>query len=366
MTKKQKISALQLFSILYVSRILLTLTFMPSLNNDSVNTDLLLQVVGFFFILPITVLPFYFLYRLQPEWNILDHAYALSPIVEKILAVGYAIYFLYGTIIAISRFDLFATSRLFPDSDFTIFLLLIILVCCVAAAYGLEALGRAAVCGLFAVIAVFVFVIGALISKFDFLNFVPPFYNGANPVLRGITVSVSQTIELAVLYVLAPRVQGNLVSGFFKWLIGLAITLTGLLGTTVAVLGYYADSQLFPIHALSVLAQFNVLQRFDAFLTGVWMICLFIKSSVFIMISSECLQRAFRLKKITPEIIFSGAVVSAVCIYVSQNIGRFRILVHDYISDILFAFFVLIVPICFLIFGRSKKFTKKGLKKSES
>lgn len=366
MTKKQKISTLQLFSILYVSRILLTLTFMPSLNNDSVNTDLLLQVVGFFFVLPITALPFYFLYRQQPEWNILDHAYALSPVIEKILAVGYAIYFLYGTIIAISRFDLFATSRLFPDSDFTIFLLLIILVCCIAAAYGLEALGRATVCGLFVVISVFLFVVGALISKFDFLNFTPFFYDGVKPVLRGITVSVSQTIELAVLYVLAPRVQGNLVKGFFKWLIGLLITLIGLLGTTVAVLGYYADSQLFPIHALSVLAQFNVLQRLDAFLTGVWMICLFIKGSVFIMLSSECLQRAFNFKKITPEIAFSGVVVSIVCIYVSQNIGKFRNLVKDSISDVLFAFFVLIVPICLLVFGRSKKFSKKGLKKSES
>lgn len=360
MNSKRKISVLQLYGILYVSRILITLTFMPSLNNESVGTDLLLQVLLFSFILPLCVLPFYFLYRSKPEWNILDHAFSISPVIERILAVGYAGYFLYGTVIAVSRFDLFATSRLFPDSDFTIFLLLIIFVCCIAAAYGLEALGRATVVGLFAVISVFLFVTGTVVSKFDFLNFTPPLYNGIRPVVRGTLASVSQTIELAVLAVLAPRVTGNLKTGFFKWLAVLTVTLLVLLGASVAVLGYYADSQLFPIHALSVLSQFSVLQRMDSLFTGVWMLCLFIKASVFIMISSECLQRAFHRKKITSSIVFSGLVISAVCIFVSRNIERFRLLVRDSISFVFFTFFVLLVPLSFLAFGSFKKLFRKG------
>lgn len=359
MDSKRKISTLQLYSILYVSRILLTLTFMPSLNNEAVNTDLLFQVIIFFFALPLAALPLYFLYRLQPEWNILDHAFAVSPIVERILSVGYAGYFLYGTIIAISRFDIFATSRLFPDSDFTVFLLLIILVCCAAAFYGLEAVGRAAAVGLIIVLAAFLFVIITLVPQFELLNFTPPFYNGVRRVLRGAVASLSQTVELSVIAVLAPKVTGNLASGFVKWLAGLTATLLCLLGSAVAVLGYYADSQLFPIHAAAVLSQFSVLQRLDSLLTGVWMLCLFIKASVFILISSECLQHAFHIKNNKPLIIFSGLLISAVCVFVSRDMGRFKLLVQDSISVVLFCFFVLIVPISFLVFGRSKKFHNK-------
>lgn len=362
MNSKRKISVLQFYGILYVSRILITLTFMPSLNNESVNTDLLLQVLLFSLVLPLCTLPFYFLYRSKPEWNILDHAFAISPVIERILAIGYAGYFLYGTVIAVSRFDLFATSRLFPDSDFTVFLLLIILVCCIAAAYGLEALGRATVVGLFAVGAVFLFVTGTVVSKFDFLNFTPPLYNGVRPVLRGALSSVSQTIELAVLAVLAPRVTGNLKTGFFKWLAVLTVTLLVLLGTAIAVLGYYADSQLFPIHALSVLSQFSVLQRMDSLFTGVWMLCLFIKASILILISSECLQRAFHRKNITSSIIFSGLLISVVCVFVSRNIERFRLLVQDAISTVFFGFFILLLPISFIIFSRSKNLLHKEAK----
>lgn len=359
MNSKRKISTLQLYSILYAGRILLTLTFMPSLNNEPVNTDMLLQVILFFFLLPLAALPFYFLYRLQPGWSILDHAFAISPTTERISALGYAVYFLYGTIIAVSRFDLFATSRLFPDSDFTIFLLLIILVCCAAAAYGLEALGRASAVGLFAVLSVFIFIMATLFSKFDLLNFTPPFYNGVRPVLRGAFASLSQTVELSVIAVIAPRVTGNIVSGFFKWLTGLTITILCLLGATTAALGYYADSQLFPMHALSVLAQFSVFQRLDSLLTGVWMLCLFIKASAFILISSECLQHALGRKSINGSIVFSGVLISCVCVFVSQSAGRFKLLVQDSISAVFFVFFVLVIPISFLIFGRSKKLYNK-------
>ena len=155
----------------------------------------------------ISALPLYALYQARPDWDIFDCAYRISPVLSKILAVLYALFFLFVALLSVTRFDLFATSRLFPDSDFTIFLLIIILISCAAAGFGLEALGRLSGLAVLLVAVTLGFVIAVLLPRFEPLNFTPLFYDGVMPTLRGTAAFLSGTAEAAALAVIAPRVR---------------------------------------------------------------------------------------------------------------------------------------------------------------
>ena len=117
MTNSHQISPAQLYSIFFVSRILVTLTYIPALNEIALSSDLLVQAFLYPLGMLISALPLYALYQARPDWDIFDCAYRISPVLSKILAVLYALFFLFVALLSVTRFDLFATSRLFPDSD---------------------------------------------------------------------------------------------------------------------------------------------------------------------------------------------------------------------------------------------------------
>ena len=173
MTNSHQISPAQLYSI-----ILVTLTYIPALNEIALSSDLLVQAFLYPLGMLISALPLYALYQARPDWDIFDCAYRISPVLSKILAVLYALFFLFVALLSVTRFDLFATSRLFPDSDFTIFLLIIILISCAAAGFGLEALGRLSGLAVLLVAVTLGFVIAVLLPRFEPLNFTPLFYDG--------------------------------------------------------------------------------------------------------------------------------------------------------------------------------------------
>lgn len=191
MTNSHQISPAQLYSIFFVSRILVTLTYIPALNEIALSSDLLVQAFLYPLGMIISALPLYALYQARPDWDIFDCAYRISPVLSKILAVLYALFFLFVALLSVTRFDLFATSRLFPDSDFTIFLLIIILISCAAAGFGLEALGRLSGLAVLLVAVTLGFVIAVLLPRFEPLNFTPLFYDGVMPTLRGTAAFLS-------------------------------------------------------------------------------------------------------------------------------------------------------------------------------
>ena len=120
MTNSHQISPAQLYSIFFVSRILVTLTYIPALNEIALSSDLLVQAFLYPLGMIISALPLYALYQARPDWDIFDCAYRISPVLSKILAVLYALFFLFVALLSVTRFDcnLAAVSR-FGFHDFS-------------------------------------------------------------------------------------------------------------------------------------------------------------------------------------------------------------------------------------------------------
>lgn len=348
MTNTHQISPAQLYSIFFVSRILVTLTYIPTLNEVVLSSDLLVQTLLYPLGMLVSVLPLYALYKARPDWDLFDCAYRISPVLSKVLAVLYALFFLFTALLSVTRFDLFATSRLFPDSDFTIFLLIIILIGCAAAGFGLEALGRLSGLVVLLVCITLGFVVAVLLPRFEPLNFTPLFYDGLAPTLRGAATFLAGTAETAALAVIAPRVRGKLEKGFVKWTLWLTLAMGLLFFCAISVLGAFFDTQLFPFHSLAVLAEFSVLQRLDAFHTGVWILCLFIKLAFFTLLTVTCLRKAFGKKLKKTYIAGCIVVLSIAAVIISGDFERFAAIARPEIMMVLFAIFVVLIPLCLL------------------
>ena len=355
---KEKISAFQFFVILFLSRMLTTVTYISSYTKDIRLADMLVQPIFRITIGIAIMLPVYFLYKKHRDKNVLDLVRDRSTKLSKVLATIYVITFFYFTVTTIARLDLFAGTVVFPETDVDYMLIFVIIFCCYGAFLGFEALGRSAVLSAVLVIPAIIFILVALVSKVDLLNFTPVFYNGVMPVAKTAVDSVGQTVEYAIIAIALPRVNGKVKSGFFLWLIAQTLIMAILFFFAMTVMGNYAGTQLFPFHTLASLAEFAMFDRLDAIFTGVWIMCAFIKAGLLIYLQADILKKEFSKLKTTTILVLIGGLAIISNFIIAGGIQRFNFVDSSVVKIIVTGITAFLIPLIVLIFckkGRAKK-----------
>jgi hypothetical protein len=143
-------------------------------------------------------------------------------------------------------------------------------------------------------------------------------------------------------------VRGKLTKGYVKWTLWLTLAMALLFFCAISVLGVFFQTQLFPFHSLAVLAEFSVLQRLDAFHTGVWILCLFVKLAFFTLLTVTCLRRAFGRRFKKAWIAGCILVLGTAAVFISGDYERFDAIARPEIMMLLFAVFVILIPLCLL------------------
>lgn len=353
---KEKISNVQLFSLLFISRMLVTLTHMPTLNIGSFTTDQFLSIPISFLLMTLLMLPMYFLMKDYREQSVPDHAQTISKIVSKIVSFLYFLFFAYNASTAIARFTLFVTSSLQPRMSVLALALIIILVTSYIAWLGIEALARSSM------IITVVICIGTLMifigtfPRISALNFSPFFYDGPRSFFNNILSTFSQTVELAALAIMVPMTNGKIKKGFFFWQMGLLLFLYMIIFSVVGVLGDFAESQLFPVYTTTVLSEFTVIQRLDALQTGIWLTAVIIKVSYLINLCDTCLGRMARPKK-SRKFFFpvSGILILVFTLLCSKDMQVYTFLSDYRINLFLSLLLVFVIPLILLIVEKVKQ-----------
>ena len=353
---KGQISTFQFFSLLFLTRLLTTLTYIPSYTDDVLLSDIVIQIFFRLVFGIIIAIPVYLLYRRYGEMNVIEIVRHRSPKLAKIVALIYAGVFFYFTLTTVARLDVFAGTIVFPESDINYFLIFVVLIGSYGAYLGFEALGRSAVLSLPLVVAALAFILITLTKKTDFLNFTPVFYNGVAPVAKLALDAVGRTIEYSIIAVSLPKVTGNRKKGFFIWLIA-QTSVTGIIFFfEVAVMGNFTSTQLFPVHSLASLAEFSMFGRLDAIITGVWILCAFLKISLLIYLKVSILKKEFGDKKTIYYLAPIGIAVSVINLFISMSIGRFAILDSSTVKMSITLSTSFFIPlIVFIISGRKKE-----------
>lgn len=362
---KGKISTFQFFSLLFLTRLLTTVTYIPSYTDDVLLSDIVVQTFFRFVFGIIIVIPIFLLYRKYGEINIIDIVRRRSPMMAKITALIYVGAFFYFTLTTVARLDVFAGTIIFPESDINYFLIFVVLICCYGAYLGFEAIGRSAVLSLAPVVGAMVFILATLTKKIDLLNFTPVFYNGVVSVAKLALDAVGRTIEYSIIAVSLPKVTGNRKKGFFIWLITQTLVTGVIFFFEVAVMGNFTSTQLFPVHSLASLAEFSMFGRLDAVITGVWILCAFLKISLLIYLQVGILKKEFGNKKPIYYLAPIGVLASAINLFISMSIGRFALLDSSTVKMSLTLSTAFFIPLIVLILSVRKK-ERKECKKSVS
>lgn len=355
MERKVQISSFQFLSLITVSRLLTTLTFMP-ITEKRVNTsDFIISMLvstAFMYILFIPPISFLDRYRDKSILDLCNNSF------KKILAVLYSVYFLFYAFFTLSRLNLFVSSVYFENSNTVLFIILSVLGICFCASYGLEALGRAATVSLVVLILALLTIFLPLSNKVNINNLSPLFYDGFSPVLKTSFNTVFRTFEPTALLIIAPKIKGSIKKGILIWFTLIGVVFTFVFFYIMSVLGDSYVLQLFPAHAISEISQFSVMERLDALLSGVWVISAFIKLCFTAYLISETLTSAFNKISKKSVLTFVFVVLSISIFFSSQSILYFADVTLPLLKMILFIIFVLIIPSLVLILNKKRGVNK--------
>lgn len=345
MNKVCRISTFQMFSILFLSRIISLFTFMlPTASylpaGDRIITAFSVMLIEFIYAAAL-------LYTLNKNGNksILETAGGYSPALAKVLSIIYTLAFIWFAGIGTARFELFISTVMFPNSELTLMIVILLAACLYASLKGIEAIGRASAI-LLAVLGTSVaFILLTVTGEFEYYNLKPLFTEGFSPI-AGFSFYISvRAAEILSLNVSAPIIKGNVKKMTFLWIFTFAAVSTVILTYLAGVTGEYGNDQIFPLYTLTVIAKFGIFERLDDILTGIWVLCSFIQASYLLYLCLLSLKQGFGKIKRIPAAVLCTAGIFTVYALTSHTVTVFSETVSSKLFDIAFIMLMIVIPV---------------------
>lgn len=334
-SKKGQISPIQLFFIFFVSRSVVSLTYVQAVSVGSFNTDVLISFGISYFATLLLSVPV--ILCIKKGRN------ATLPLV-------YIVYYLFFSSITVSRFSYFASIRMNPKIPMVLFIIVSMVAIAYGAYLGLEGLGRfSSFCG-GVLVAVLLVVLVCNFSNFKVLNLYPIFENSPKDMALNTLLFSCNAVEPALLFPLAKNTNGNSIKPYFAGISVAYLVVFLLLLFCCGVFGAGADLQAFPIYALFQMASIGDMSRLDIFHTSFWVFAVFLKTSVLVY-SASVLIKKYTYKN---KVLVLSAISTVMSIVINQVIGTAIVGVSKIITVLMFVICVIILPIIALIFRKGK------------
>lgn len=359
--EKTKVSTPQFFSLLYLSVLSSIFMYISSPGITISETDSLFRPMVFIGVSILSALPVFFIYKkLNQNENLCEKVYKSR--FYKIIAVIYSAVYLLGIIRTTARFDLFASSELFPGAEMTLFIIALVAVCAALSLSGLGSLTRAGVIFTFIVVSATVFVMLSLWDEVSILNFTPLFQDGVVQFFGDSVLFSLQASEIGVLLAVLPEIKGDFKKGFVWWAILSGVTFIAILFFVVGTLGVFADTQLFPTYTAVTLAKFGLLERMDALETAIWILCVVEKIALYFWVVTKKLKLIFPKVKSGILCLVQAVIVSGVLVFVSGDLERFSFISYTPVVVGMYVVPVIILPVAVLIYLKKVKKCEKSTK----
>lgn len=333
--KKDKIAPISIFFMLYISRIVVSLTNIQSVTTGIMSTDLLLSVLmsmGFTLILS---LPALYCYKKNK-----------NPFSIKWVAYFYALYFIFLAGVNISRFAYFASTTLNPDINAWMFCILIAFCAFYGAFLGIEGIGRFSAFAFFLLLLAVLTVVLFNLKNYDEINLYPVMKNSSYSMFKNVLYMTSNSFEVIVLLCLKNKVNGSAVKAYVFSVLGAFLSLFVLLLMVIGVMGDGASLQTFPFFALFQLAKNGIFERLDILYISFWILGIFVKSVILVYCASLCVKPFKNKTKCAVCAILSMAVAITFSVIVKLNdMPLFALLVP-------FLIFCVVIPLLTLAFKK--------------
>ncbi len=341
--KRGQIPPYNLFFLLFISRVIVTLTYVQTISVGIMASDLLISVAIAFVLTVALSLPIYFCIKR-----------GISPFSIKWIGWLYVAFFVYKTAVNVARFSGFATGRLNPDATTYFFSIMIMVAVAYGAYLGIEGLGRFSLFVGITLIGVIVLIIGLNVDNFEFINLFPIVQNSTSDIAYNSAIFTSNAVEPAVLLVLSSRVNSDLKSlkkAYFGSLVSAYLTIFVLVFFSLAVMGANSTLQSYPIFTLFQMATGESMARLDIIHTAFWILSAFLKCSLLVYCASVCVKKFSHKNKC----IAISAITIAVSLAMTEWVTDLLIKISKPLSLATFVIFCVVIPLVSLFAIKKSK-----------
>ncbi len=316
---RTQLTTMQLFIIMLLSRLFVTLMYMSPTNFKINSSDLMLQIIIAAFLVFITAIPAYLLLRDENKNGLLKRCDNLSHTFGKTAAGIFLIAFLFWAMRTLVRFDVFVSTVIFPESDVRWFLVVLIVCSLYSVIMGIDVLGRTAQIFVTLVAFSIIFVMVSTANRLTITNFTPMMYDGLYHPFQAGVGTMASCIELTYPIIFKDKIKSKPIACIFPW-VGTIMSILLLLAFWGAgVLGDFTNTQLFPVFSLTTLTSVGFLERLDVFLTAAWVVCVFVKIAICINIAALCLTEIFKSLSEKKAMIVSASVISVLALLIRES-----------------------------------------------
>ncbi len=346
---KDKVTTGQFYSLLYICSVVAAFMFVSTTLIDLGATDAILFPSVFGVLSLITIIPSFLFCKKSNSVSVLKATELKSRFFSILIAVSYICLVFVLLLRTLARLDLFVSSEIFPENTMTFLIISIVIVSTGLSLLKIGALARASTVFLVMVIISVSIVVSATLSNIESVNFVPLMMNGEQEFFKQ-AMSYSMFFpESACLILFLSEVKGNVKKGYLFYILFLVLSLTIVSFTVVGALGEFCNTQLFPAFAISSVGEFKVLERFESIQSSVWTVCIVAKTTLQIMIISNCIRHVFpKIKWWTPNVLV-GSVTLGFITYISNGVTRFSFMSSQFQVSLTYILLVIVLPLIALL-----------------
>lgn len=357
MEKRPAISVSQLFCLLFISRMVVSMTYGNILIGDSEIWDHLISAPISMILTWIILIPIYVLFVMDKKMNVLDNLRELCGRIGICIISIYILYFLLISFHTVSVFEKFIFNAINPPISVPFLTALLLFSSCYGAYKGIEAISRAS--GLIFVFTVFamIFFLISLISSIEPINYKPLMFKGNESVFEGIKLLISQSSCVPAMAVLLPMAKGNHKKGIIIWNTGVYLVFASLIMLVVGTMGDFSQTQLFPVYTAAGIGKFGSFKHLDSLYLGIWISGIFIKLSLFLMLAGEGVKKIWGEQARKRSILIFGFLISVMSFFSD----KLELLSSPFMTSFLIWFLIIIsviIPIVLIIIRLRKK--KRG------
>lgn len=334
--KRNKIAPISIFTMLYISRIVVSLT-----NAQSVTTgllykpDILISILAAMGITLVLCVPIVYCYKTNK-----------NPLDIKWLAFFYGIYFVFLAALNVSRFSYFASTTFNPDSQAWMFSILIILCSSYCACIGIEGLSRFSSFAFVLLVMTILTMFFCNLKNYNEVDLYPIIQNDTDDIFKNMLLITSQTSELGVFLCLYKKTNGDCVKPFIWSITAAFLTIFLLFVIVIGVMGASASLHSFPIYTMFQMAKFGSFERIDIIHISFWIFGIFIKTVLLIYCASICIKPFKNRVKCIVASVFVLLIS-----FVITNAFQSGVMSPVFIA-VPFCIFCIVIPIATLIFKK--------------
>lgn len=348
-----KISYKQMILLLFGSRVITWIAFLPVILAPPANQDVWLDCLMGFPIHLIVAFPFYLLAKKFPNQTFYEYCQTITGKAGLGVSILYIWFFIHMSALTLSNFSEFFTTIIMPETPSLFFVITLTLVAAYAAHYGIEVLGRLSEFIAPIIMIALIGVILFLVKDMDVKELTPILEKGIFPsILTGLS-PVSQTVEIIGMAIIMPFLndQRQLKKVYLFTPLLLVLFLFIMTTSVIALFGDdLAKTLTYPFFsAVRLVHAGDFLERIEAIHVSIWILGMFIKTAFYYYLIVFGLGQVFHLKDYKPLILPTGTII----VSLSAVLGRSVVEIREFTSFEIYTWytllFILFIPSLLLL-----------------